>query len=172
MEVVDIVDANDNVVGSAPKDEVRQKGFLSRVSFVILLNSKNELYLQQRKSTKKTYPLYWSGSAAGHVQSGESYLEAALRETEEELGVRVSLQSLGKFTSETDKEIVTVFIGRSEGPYKLEEDAIERAEGYSLERLRMDAPNMKMTSYLEAAIPMVERFLGEQSPLGINATGN
>jgi isopentenyldiphosphate isomerase len=164
MEIVDIVDANDTVVGSAPKDEVRQKGLLSRVSFVILLNSKSELYLQQRKSTKKTYPLYWSGSAAGHVQAGESYLEAAIRETEEELGIKTSLREIGKFTSEVDKEIVTAFIGKSEGPYKLEDATIEKAENYSLERLRIDAPNMKMTSYLEAAVPMVEKLLADVPP--------
>lgn len=161
MEIVDIVDADDNVVGSAPKDEVRQQGLLCRVSFVVLLNSKNELYLQQRKSTKKTYPLYWSGSAAGHVQSGETYHETALRELEEELGVRADLTAIGKFTSDADKEIVTVFIGRCEGPYSLEEASIEKAENYSLEKLRQAASGMKMTSYLEAAIPMVENFLRE-----------
>lgn len=162
MEIIDIVDANDKVVGSATKDEVRQKGLLSRVSFVILLNAKNELFLQQRKATKTTYPLYWSGSAAGHLRTGESYLEAALREVEEELGVKTSLQEIGKFTSEVDKEIVTVFIGKSDGPYTLEGAAIEKAENYSLERLRIDAPNMKITSYLEAAVPMVENFLARQ----------
>ena len=159
MEIVDVVDAEDNIIGTAPKNEARQKGLLSRVSFIVLLNSRNELFLQQRKSTKKTYPLYWSGSASGHVQSGESYLDAALRETEEELGIKAQLQEIGKFTSDEDREIVTVFIGRSEGPYTLEEAAIEKAENYSLERLRVHAPTMKMTSYLEAAIPMVENFL-------------
>ena len=138
-----------------------KKGLLSRVSFIVLLNSKNELFLQQRKSTKKTYPLYWSRSAAGHVQSSESYLDAAVRETEEELGIKAQLQKVGKFTSDEDKEIVAVFIGRSEGPYALEEDAIEKAEYFSLTRLRAEGSSMKMTSYLIAAIPMVENFLKE-----------
>src|SRR5581483_10148904 len=105
MEIVDIVDASDKVIGTEDKESARQKGLMTRVAFIILLNAKNELYLQQRKSTKKTYPLYWSGSAAGHVQSGESYLQAALRETQEELGVKPTLQEIGKFTSEADKEI-------------------------------------------------------------------
>jgi len=159
MEIVDIVDASDKVIGTEDKESARQKGLMTRVAFIILLNAKNELYLQQRKSTKKTYPLYWSGSAAGHVQSGESYLQAALRETQEELGVKPTLQEIGKFTSEADKEIVTVFIGRSEGPYTLEEAAIEQAENYSLEQLHAAAANLPMTSYLTATIPMVEAFL-------------
>ncbi len=159
MEIVDIVDANDRIIGSGTKAAIRQKHLLSRVSFVILLNAKDELYLQQRKSTKKTYPLYWSGSAAGHVQSGESYLEAALRELREELGVATDLQEIGKFTSAFDKEIVTVFIGRCEGPYGLEKAAIEKAENYSLERLHSESATMQMTSYLETAIPMITEAL-------------
>ncbi len=165
MEIVDIVDANDNVIGSAAKEEVRQKGLLSRVAFILLLNTQHELFLQQRKSTKKTYPLYWSGSAAGHVRSGETYHEAALRELEEELGVKVNLTEVGTFTSDTDKEIVTVFIGACEGPYTLEEAAIEKAEYYSLERLRKEARTLQMTSYLKAALPMVETFLNQTSAL-------
>src|ERR1700729_1431413 len=105
MEIVDIVNVDDTVIGTAPKDEARQKGLLTRVSFIVLLNSQNELYLQQRKATKKTYPLYWSGSAAGHVRSGETYHQAALRELQEELGITVELTEIGKFTSEVDKEI-------------------------------------------------------------------
>lgn len=163
MEIVDIVDAQDNVIGAASKDEVRQKGLWCRVSFIVLLNSNNELFLQQRKSTKKTYPLYWSGSAAGHVRSGESYMEAAVRETEEELGVSTLLEKVGKFSSDDDKEIVTVFIGRSDGPFTLEEAAIEKAEYFSVGQLSRNASQMKMTSYLEAVIPLVEKYINESS---------
>ena len=159
MEIVDIVDKEDKIVGSAPKDDVKPPGLLSRVAFVILLNSNDELFLQQRKATKKTYPLYWSGSAAGHVQSGESYTEAALRETKEEIGVETDLQEVGKFISEIDREIVTVFIGRSDGPYTIEEASIEKTENYTLDILSSEESNMKMTSYLEKAIPLVKRFL-------------
>jgi isopentenyl-diphosphate delta-isomerase len=162
MEIIDIVDANDKVIGSAPKDEVREKGLRCRVSFVILLNAKNELFLQQRKATKKTYPLYWSGSAVGHVQSGESYFAAAKRELEEELGVQTDLREIGKFTSESDHEIVTVFVGRHEGPYTLEEAAIEQAKNYSPAQLHTSAETMKMTSYLILAIPMVEASLNTE----------
>lgn len=159
MEVLDIVDSSDNVLGAATKEVVRQKGLYSRVAFIILLNQQGELFLQQRKATKKTYPLYWSGSAAGHVKSGESYKEAAIRELEEELGIRTELNEVGKFVSEEDKEIVTVFIGRSEGPYMLEEDAIETAEYFSLDRLGDESPSMKRTSYLDKSVPMVSSYL-------------
>ena len=165
MEIVDLVTSDDQVIGNSTKEDARAQGHYTRVSFIILLNSKNELFLQQRKSTKKTYPLYWSGSAAGHVQSGESYLDAAVRETQEELGVRVALKQIGKFTSGADKEIVTVFIGKSDGPFTLEVAAIERAEYYSLARLNTQPASMKMTSYLKDSLPLVSKTLHEPSSI-------
>jgi isopentenyl-diphosphate Delta-isomerase len=162
VEILDIVDSYDHVIGTSDKVTAIKKGLITRVSFVILLNSNNELYLQQRKSTKKTYPLYWSGSAAGHVRSNESYLEAAERELDEELGVRAKLHSIGKIFSAADQEFATFFIGSSQGPFKLEERAIERAEYFSLRSIKTNKNSIKMTSYLIAAIPLVEKYLGRK----------
>lgn len=162
QEIVDIVDNNNQIIGSITKDKAIQQGHYTRVVFIVLLNSKNELFLQQRKATKKTYPLYWSGSAAGHVQSGESYLDAAHRELQEELGVDTKLKEVGMLTSEIDKEVTAFFIGHSEGPFTLEEAAIETAEYYSLERLAQETAHMKMTSYLEAVIPMVKQYIAKR----------
>ena len=67
MELRDVINENDEVIGQADKEEVRRKGLLSRVAFIILVNSRRELLLQQRAAMKETYPLYWSGAAAGHV---------------------------------------------------------------------------------------------------------
>lgn len=163
MEIIDVVDANDVVIASEEKSAAIKKGLTTRTSFIILLNSKNELYLQQRKSTKKTYPLYWSGSAAGHVRSGESYLEAAKRELEEELGVTTELHEINKRFSVVDKEFTTYFVGKHEGPFRLEEAAIENAAFFTLEQLRINEVTMKMTSYLIAALPMVEKYLSSKS---------
>lgn len=159
MEIIDIVDANDKVVGTEEKDVARQKGLAIRVSFVIILNARDELYLQQRKSTKKTYPLYWSGSAAGHVRAEESYLAAAERELEEELGVATELYELGKLYSTEDKEFVTFFVGRHAGPFRLEEAAIEKADFFSLEQLQAPQNAMKMTSFAIAVLPMIKQYL-------------
>jgi isopentenyl-diphosphate delta-isomerase len=159
MELIDIVDVSNNVIGVATKDEVRAKKLLCRVVFVIILNDHDELLLQQRKATKKTYPLYWSGSAAGHVTSGESYEQAAYRELQEELGIHTPLTELGRFTSEPDQEIVAVFVGRSNGPYTPEESAIEQITYYSLTSLQDNKDTMKLSSYVVAALPMVAGFI-------------
>ena len=45
-----------------------------------------ELLVQQRALSKKTWPGYLDISAAGHIDAGETAVEAAVREAEEEIG--------------------------------------------------------------------------------------
>lgn len=47
------------------------------------------ILLQKRALTKKTSPGFYHISAAGHINVGETPIEAALRETKEELGLAI-----------------------------------------------------------------------------------
>lgn len=47
------------------------------------------ILLQKRAMTKKTSPGFFHISAAGHINVGESPVEAAVRETKEELGLAI-----------------------------------------------------------------------------------
>jgi 8-oxo-dGTP pyrophosphatase MutT (NUDIX family) len=48
-----------------------------------------DVLLQKRALTKKKSPGFYHVSAAGHINVGESALEAAVRETHEEVGVAI-----------------------------------------------------------------------------------
>lgn len=50
--------------------------------------------MQLRSMSKDNGPGLWDTSAAGHVDSGESYLQCAVRELREELGVSVTESDL------------------------------------------------------------------------------
>ena len=50
-----------------------------------------QVLLQKRSSSSKTWPDYYSVSAAGHLNFGEMPLHAALRETKEELGMDIPI---------------------------------------------------------------------------------
>ncbi|MCX6708281.1 MAG: NUDIX domain-containing protein [Candidatus Woesearchaeota archaeon] len=111
MEEVDVVDAHDNVVGKAKREEAHRKGLLHRVVFVMLFDADGRLYVQQRSLKKDLYPGFFEGSLSGHVLSGESYMEAAERELHEELGVCVSprhLKDIVLFGFHDDEERVLV----------------------------------------------------------------
>lgn len=61
-------------------------------SYVLLLHG-NKVLLQLRQNTG-FMDGHWACAAAGHVESGESALQAAVRESEEEIGILLTPDSL------------------------------------------------------------------------------
>lgn len=68
-------------------DNIHLHGLLHKTVHVWFVNSKQQFLLQKRTSNKRAYPNYWDISAAGHINSNETSLQAAKRETREELGI-------------------------------------------------------------------------------------
>lgn len=157
--LLDIVNESDEVVGRTAKSDAVAKGLITRVAFIVIVNRRGELLIQQRKETKDAYPLYWSGAAAGHLLSGESYGDGARRELREELGIETPLVRLGKFFSEDDREMVTVFLGVHDGPYEVAAAEIEQVALFRLDDLlHASRRDMRFTTYLESALPMVATY--------------
>ena len=90
LEILDVVDAHDVVVGAMERGEIHRKRMFHRSVHVFLLDEAGRIYLQKRSFEKLEHPGKWDSSASGHVESGESYQEAAGRELEEEIGVKAS----------------------------------------------------------------------------------
>jgi len=88
-ELVAVVDENDCVVGTDTRDNVHKKGLLHREIAVIVLNSKNKMLLQKRKDNER-----YGFSAAGHFSTDENYLQGAIREAKEEIGLELKENDL------------------------------------------------------------------------------
>lgn len=85
-----LVDAQNRVLGTAPKLETHNSNTpLHRGFSVFLFNKKGDLLLQQRSHTKKTWPLAWSNSVCGHPMLNESSPDAAKRRLRFELGLNL-----------------------------------------------------------------------------------
>ncbi len=87
-EIVAIVDAHNNVIGSAPRREMRANKLPHRSTYILVFNSQRELFVQKRTMTKDIYPGYYDPCTGGVVLHGESYEVSAIRELEEEVGIR------------------------------------------------------------------------------------
>ena len=87
-EIVTIVDDNNNVVGALPRREMRHQRLPHRSTYVLVFNSQGDLYVQKRTQTKDVFPGYYDPMTGGVVLAGESYEAGALRELEEEMGIR------------------------------------------------------------------------------------
>jgi 8-oxo-dGTP pyrophosphatase MutT (NUDIX family) len=57
-------------------------------------DGKIEILLQERSPEHKSYPGYFDISAAGHIDLGETPLDAAIREAKEEIGIDVFKEDL------------------------------------------------------------------------------
>ncbi|MEI6491946.1 MAG: 16S rRNA (adenine(1518)-N(6)/adenine(1519)-N(6))-dimethyltransferase RsmA [Verrucomicrobiota bacterium] len=119
-EMFDVVDESDRVLRAEPREVVHVNNLLHRAVHMLLFNSRGELLLQKRSIWKDRNPGRWDSSAAGHLDSGEEYLEAARRELREELGVEApDLELIGRLTpcEQTGWEFIEVFRGIDEGPF-------------------------------------------------------
>lgn len=114
QELFVVVNENDEEIGVKTRQECHaNKGLIHKAVEILLYNTKGELLLQKRSPSKDTNPGLWTVSASGHVAPGETYLQTALREVEEELGVKVNLEFKGKFLGrfENESEFLGVFTG-------------------------------------------------------------
>ena len=75
---------------SKARQLVHRDGDWHRAINVWMYTSRGELLLQRRAEGKDTFPGRWDVSVAGHITSGDSVLETALKEVEEELGISIS----------------------------------------------------------------------------------
>ena len=81
-----VVDENDIVIGAQYMMDAIKKSLIRRAARIYVFNKSGQLLVQQR-SKNVLKPLLFDQSAAGHVDEGETYLEAAKRELFEELGL-------------------------------------------------------------------------------------
>jgi len=84
-EMVAVVDKNDNVLGTKPRDKLA-KTDLVRISVLWIENSRGEVLLQQRSLNKSVAPGVW-GPTAGTVQAHQTYLTNIIDEAAEEIGL-------------------------------------------------------------------------------------
>lgn len=97
MEFIDIVDEKGVATGESL--EKKQAHILSKwhlTAHIWMYNSKGDVLLQKRSSSKKTFPNLWDISVAGHINTGETVEQGACREILEEIGLHVSMSDLEK----------------------------------------------------------------------------
>jgi 16S rRNA (adenine1518-N6/adenine1519-N6)-dimethyltransferase len=93
-EIFDVVDENDIEVGKATRSEVHAKNLIHRAVHVLVFNRNGDLWLQKRSLHKDKNPGVWDSSVSGHLDAGEDYLKAAVRELGEEIGIEKKPEDL------------------------------------------------------------------------------
>jgi isopentenyldiphosphate isomerase len=134
-EIFDVVDDQDRIIGQDTRSRIHRLKLKHRAVHVLVFNSRGDLFLQKRSLNKDSSPGLWDSSAAGHLDKGEGYDKCAMRELEEELGLRVMQppERLLKLDAceDTGHEFVWVYRLNHDGPFKLNPEELETGAWYA-----------------------------------------
>lgn len=149
MEFIDIYDDLGQKSGKREeKDEAHRKALVHRGVCVWIMNSKREILLQTR-SSHVIFPDMLDISFSGHIQTGETPLEAVKREGREELGVNIDASKLqylfscreyGGDDGYFENEIDDVFLYRADIPideYSFYDNEVKEVRYISLDEFKM-----------------------------------
>lgn len=130
-EMFPVVDPSGLVEGIASRQYCHSGSkVLHPVVHLHVMDRFGRLYLQKRSMKKDIQPGKWDTAVGGHVDFGETLLEALFRESSEELGLRefnpVYIESY-VFESEIEKELVNVYA--AVGSFSLSPDMDEVDDG-------------------------------------------
>ncbi len=140
-EIFDIVDEFDVVIGQATRQETHANHLRHRAVHIFIFNRAGELWLQRRSHLKDRHPGVWDSSASGHLDAGESYANAAVREVVEETGLKGTPPPLEELASlkaceETGWEFVRVYKGICEGPFDPPPTEVSHGEFFDFELIK------------------------------------
>jgi len=164
-EIVDIVDENDKVIGQEYKEICHKKGILHRGATVILFKdvSCRDILIQRRSKTKKHNPGKWN-QIGGHLDSGESYLEGAKREMQEEMFdkhklPKIRLEKLFKIRKNADKdfEFVTVYKAIYNGKFYMDPIEVDSYKFMEMKQLLKDM-NDNPKKYTQSLIFILKEY--------------
>lgn len=116
-ELLDLVDESDNVIGEVLKSKAnRDPKLIHREVAHAIFTQDKKILLQKRSPSKVLDPGQWE-VCSGHVVKGEEPLDAAARELEEELGLKLKSAFIDKVVEPLPNEthIMYWFLARYNG---------------------------------------------------------
>ena len=147
-EKVILVNSNDEPIGLMPKMEAHEKALVHRAFSVFVINSNNELMLQQRALQKYHSPGLWTNTCCSHQRDGEENIEAGLRRLQEEMGFETPLEYLFNFIYKapfdnglTEHELDHVMLGRYEGDPSINPEEVASWKWMDIDLIHSDLIN-------------------------------
>ena len=176
QEYIDIWTENGVPTGkSGLKEEEHLKGLFHPTVHIWFYTKSGCILLQQRSKHKDTFPSFWDVSVAGHVLSGESILNAAIREVKEEIGLNILERNLLQIDVRknvnihpngiNDCEFQHVFLCEllvDINDLKIQDEEVDDITLISLDKLKFYIENRKETFKLVPADYTYYAFIIEQ----------
>lgn len=145
MEYVDIIDENNNLTGrTTTRSNLSKFNYWHRIIVAWVVNEKNEVLFQKRAAVKRYNPNIWS-ITGGQILKGETPLEGAIRELNEELGIEINKEKMqliditttfGKVEEENVNRYIYEYLYRTD--VKIEDFVLQEEEVSEVKYLTVD----------------------------------
>lgn len=145
MEHVVLVDDDDRQIGTMEKMEAHQRGVLHRAFSVLVFNSRGEILIQKRASTKYHSAGLWTNACCSHPRPDEDIRDGSARRLKEEMGIDALPEFAYKFVYKVsldngliEHEIDHVFIATFDGKPQVDPAEASAWKFVKLDELRRD----------------------------------
>lgn len=184
MEIFDVVDENGLPTGATvERGKAHTDGVRHRTAHIWVVRNTGadaEVLMQKRAMNKDSFPGRYDTSSAGHIHAGDEPRESALRELEEELGIKAEpdeLTYVDRFVIQYEKEFYGKMFRDSEiafvyaytKPVKLEEltlqeEELDGAEWFNLDYVieECEKHNQKFCAPLDG-LRIIRKFVWEHT---------
>lgn len=149
IEYIDILDEFGQLTGAQKtRAEVHRDGDWHRTAHVWIINQNGEILLQKRSKEKENHPGMWDVSCAGHLSAGDSSVEGALRELDEELGIKAERDDLqflatikvrgggAKYCNNEFTDVYILKISRRVEDLKLQQEEVDAVKFVTADELK------------------------------------
>ena len=167
-ELIDILNDDLTVFKSCLKSEAHKHGYLHASIHVWFYTDSGGILLQKRSVNKIAFPNLWDVSVAGHITSGETAINSALREVEEEIGLSITKKELKKIGSFKeihqhkkdfiDNEIHHIYIGKLAFPLdqlKIQEEELSEIKLVPIDRFKKE---LKKSDFHNTFVPHSNQY--------------
>lgn len=163
MELFDLFDDDRKPLGKTiVRGEACKEGENRMVVHVVIFNSKGEMLIQQRQSTKKHWPSLWDISCGGCSIAGETSKESAHRELLEELGIDYDFSDVRPhYTINFERGFDDVYFLELDIDVKdlvLQEDEVIQAKWATVEEIKTLISEGKFIPYLPGYVECLFQF--------------
>jgi isopentenyldiphosphate isomerase len=161
-ERVDVIDDAGNTIRVVTRREMRENRLPHRCTYILVFNSRGELFIHLRTPIKDVYPSHWDICVGGVLAAGESYDEGAARELKEEIGVDAPLERLFPFAFSDARTVVQGMVYKTihDGPFVYQPEEVVGGEFATVQSV---LERTRQTPFCPDGVEVLKRYLNRGS---------
>jgi len=164
-EIFDVVDDDDNVIGKATRKEVHTKHLIHRSVMFFIFDKEGRIFVSQRTKNKEFFKEYWSIGLGGHINAGETYDEAVVREAKEEANIDEKQFFMGSFKlripNKSDNENARVYGFVTDKKLKFDPSEIKKGMFMTMEEMKEKLKKEKFLPETKDLLIILKNFLSD-----------